>query len=535
MLFSYGKNKVAMRGMGALILVVITMLIFNYFTYQYKVVVSTMQDQLAAKAEDLDMHLNSRLVGLRLLAAHAAIRSLNPEQAQPNLIAAAKILDVSNIALYDTSGRLISDCPAAFDQQKALFCQGQPVGGLQEALTGSAHASDRLAGNNLASSYVSLQVPVFSGEKVVAVLVAYIPVGDIAAIVEKANLSEWQYMVVLDSSGQLIYHPRLQDIFPESPLLKQQLRALFAQRTGILAVSSPLDGTDKVFVYTGLDNAQWRVAAAIPADLLNAIVLSKALDNAETFLLIALCMGMFYGVWRQAKRHEQEVERLRLERMMCVNQLAAGIAHEIKNPLTAIKGFIQLMVRRKDKPASPAHLEIIITEIGRIENLVNEFQMLARPLKENPQYEKINICKLINDVLLLMKVQFYNKNIAFDLQLPAAGCYLFGDASQIKQVFINLVKNALEAAPVGGEVAILVTCQQHMIAVAVENNGEGILPEIMEKLGTPFFTTKENGTGLGLSVCFSIVESHNGKILISSLPGKKTTFTVLLPAVREES
>ena len=534
MLFSKSINRIAMIVIGALLLVTITVLIVNYFNYQYQVVVADERERLRGVADYLDTRFNTRLVGLSLLAAHSDMRSLQPERVQPNLIAAAKALNVVNVALYDYNGSLISECWPVSGQVKSLFSQTDFKREFRSVLLGSLNVSDRMIDKNVEDAYVSLQVPVFDGEQVIAVLVAFIPISDIALAVLRQDMPERQYICVLDGKGQFIHHPHLKEIFPESPLLKQQMNSLFLNTTGIIDINSPFDGIDKLLIYTDLMNAHWRVATVIPQDVLHIRVLRKAIEDAKSFLWLAVCFGLLYGVWRQARCHEREREQLRLERMICVNQLAAGIAHEIRNPLTSIKGFIQLMARRGDRPVSLEHLEIIISEIGRIDNLISEFQMLSRPLKE-PLVEKINVYKLVNDVLLLMEGQFRNKNIAFPPQLPLAGGCILGDADQLKQVFINLVKNALEAVPIGGKVIIVASCQQDMIAVTIENDGDGIAPEIIEKLGTPFFTTKANGTGLGLSVCYSIVQNHGGKIMISSLPGRRTAFTVLLPSPADEA
>ena len=534
MLITKSRNRIAMIVVGILLLVTITVLTCNYFNYQYQVVVAREREQLTVTADYLDMRFNTRLVGLSLLAAHPDVCSLKSERVRPNLLAAAKTLEVVNVALYDYNGNLISDCWSVPGQVETPFGQPYFKRDFRSVLPGSSSVSERMLGSNLENAYVSLQVPVLDEGQVIGILAAYIPISDISLAIDRKGISESQYTFVLDGNGQFIHHPQLKDIFPESPLLKQQMNNLFLQRKGVIEVNSSIDGVDKLIIYTDLYNAHWRVATAIPVNVLHARVLRKALADAESFLWLAVCFGLLYGVRRQASYHEREREQLKMERMMCVNQLAAGIAHEIRNPLTSIQGFIQLMARRGDKPVSPEHLEIITSEIGRIDNLISEFQMLARPLKE-PLFEKVNVCKLLNDVLLLMKGQFLNKSIVLDLQLPCSGCFVLGDTDQLKQVFINLVKNALEAAPVGGNVAIVVSRQQGMLAITVENNGDGIPPEIIEKLGTPFFTTKANGTGLGLSVCYSIVESHGGKIMISSLVGKKTVFTVLLPVAEEEN
>jgi len=533
-LLSKQRNKWTMTIAGTVLLVMIMILILNYFKYQYQAVVTSERERLTDIADYLDMRFNAYLVGLNLLAGHNDIRYLEADRARPDLLAAAKALDVVNVALYDYKGKLISDCWPLTAQVESPFSKICAKNDFYSVLTGGANVSGRMLDSSQENAYVSVQVPVLGENQVTGVLAAYIPISDISLAVTREVMPERQYVFVMDGSGQFIHHPRLSEFFPESKSFKLRMNELLFQKKGIVETSSPIDGVDKMIIYTGLNNTQWRIGTAIPVSDMYARVFNKALEDAKNFLLLIMCLGLLYGVWYQARRHEQEREQLKLERMMCVNQLAAGIAHEIRNPLTSIQGFIQLMLKRSDKPVPQEHFKIILSEIGRIDSLISEFQMLARPLKD-PLIEKVDICKLLNDVLLLMKGQFYDKTIALDLQLPSTGCcFVLGDIGQLKQVFINLVKNALEAVPVGGNVTIMVACQQDMMAITVENDGEGIPLEIIEKLGTPFFTTKANGTGLGLSVCYSIVQNHGGKIMVSSTLGKKTVFTVLLPAALEQ-
>ena len=529
MLISKQRNKWLMTIAGTLLSIMIVILVLNYFKYQYQVVVANERERLNEIADYLDMRFNAYLVGLNLLAFHKDVRSLEAERVQPDLLAASKALDVVNVALYDYKGKLISDCWPIAAHVESPFVKVCAKKDFYSVLTGSANVSGRMLDDNLENAYVSVQVPVLGENQVTGVLAAYIPISDISLAISRENMPDRQYVFVMDGNGQFIHHPHMQEFFPESKSFKQRMNALFSQRKGIVELNSSFDGIDKLVIYTDMNNAHWRIGTAIPIRDIYVRVFNKALEDAKNFLLVIMCVGLLYGVWYQARRHEQEREQLKLERMMCVNQLAAGIAHEIRNPLTSIQGFIQLMLRRSDKPVPEEHFKIILSEIGRIDSLISEFQMLARPLKD-PLIEKVDICKLLNDVLLLMKGQFYDKTIALDLQLPNACCFVLGDIGQLKQVFINLVKNALEAVPVNGNVTIIANCQQDLMAITVENDGEGIPPDIIEKLGTPFFTTKANGTGLGLSVCYSIVQNHGGKIMVSSTLGKKTVFTVLLPA-----
>ncbi|WP_425060377.1 sensor histidine kinase [Sporomusa carbonis] len=519
---------------GIALVAIIAGVIINYLNYQYRMVMAAERERLSVAANNLDMYFNARLTGLKLLAADQDIRSLEPKRARKKLLLAADVLDFANVALYDPSGALITDLWTVPGYTQPPFKVHDIEDSFKTALSGRPVVSDRIVCEKIENAYISILLPVLDDSgNVAAVLLACEPISNIAMIVLREHMPENQYFFVMDSSAQIIYHPRLAQFYPEGSLFKDGIGGLLNGKSGIVSFKSFLDGMDKLLIYTDLYYTNWRMVMAIPIKTVYARVLSKSIDEAASFFFVTICFALLYGVWWQGKRHEREREQLRLERMACVNQLAAGIAHEIRNPLTSIQGFIQLMARRADKPPRREHLEIIITEIGRIDKLISEFQMLARPLKE-PVFEKVNICKLLNDIAVLMEGQLHSKSVALTLQLPEVGCYTYGDIAQLKQVFINLLKNAVEAVPHGGNITMAVGKYQGMMVVRVEDNGNGIPPEIIDKLGTPFFTTKETGTGLGLSVCYNIIQNHNGQIKVSSQIGKGSVFTVLLPLAEDE-
>lgn len=527
-MLSKTKNAVFRILVGVGLLAIMAVAMVNYINSQYRSVVAKEQDCLAITANCLDMYFNTKLVGLKLLAGYPDIRSLEDGRVRQSLVEAARTLGVANVSLYDRNGNLISNCLSYPGNANMPFTVPNGKTFFQKSLAGKMNVSERVVYGNLENAYITMQVPVEEADNVIAVIAAFIPIRDISAALLHKQIPEDQHIFVMDNKGQLIHHPHLADIYPESPAVNEQIASLvYSEKTGIKKIKSFLDDQEKLLIYTDLSNADWRVAKTIPLTTLYTRVLSKSLDDIGFFFLLVVCCVLLYGVWRQAKSHEREREQLKMERMTCVNQLAAGLAHEIRNPLTSIKGFIQLMARRTDKPVTPEHVTIILAEIGRIDSLISEFQMLARPLKE-PVFEKVNVRNLLECVSLLMEGQRHNKNISLQLEVPCPNCHVFGDISQLKQVFINLLKNAIEAAPINGNVIVTVSEQQDKVAIAVEDDGNGISSEVIEKLGTPFFTTKENGTGLGLSVCYGIVQNHNGQILVSSQPGKKTVFTVRL-------
>ncbi|UJZ88290.1 ATP-binding protein [Heyndrickxia coagulans] len=213
------------------------------------------------------------------------------------------------------------------------------------------------------------------------------------------------------------------------------------------------------------------------------------------------------------------------EQLSMVGQLAAGIAHEIRNPLTAIKGFLQLM--QAGVIDTGHYLDIMQNEIERIEMISSELLFLGRPKASD-----MKVCclqTLLDEVLVLMETQSYGKNIQIETVFPSQPIFICCDDSKMKQVFVNLIKNGLEAMEEGGTLTVELSVAGERAAVAIRDEGIGIPPEKLEKIGQPFYTTKERGNGLGLMVCYQIVREHNGDISIESKPGEGTVFTVVLP------
>lgn len=220
-----------------------------------------------------------------------------------------------------------------------------------------------------------------------------------------------------------------------------------------------------------------------------------------------------------------------LERKNAVRQLAAGIAHEIRNPLTSIKGLLQLAKLRNNPSISAGHIELMLSEIERIEALIGEFQTLARPTQVLA-FSVINLGELIRSQILLLEAAAYRRGAIIESELNACRS-VYGNEASIKQVVLNLIKNAIEAAGENGEVKVCLNEEAEFAVISVCDNGPGILPEHLKKLGTPFFTTKENGTGLGLAVCYQIIEKHKGKIEAKNQPGRGTCFSAWLPLVKD--
>ncbi|MGG3467788.1 ATP-binding protein [Neobacillus pocheonensis] len=213
------------------------------------------------------------------------------------------------------------------------------------------------------------------------------------------------------------------------------------------------------------------------------------------------------------------------EKQATAGQLAAGIAHEIRNPITAIKGFLQLIMGEYD--GSKVYFQIINSEIDRIEIILKELMVLAKPSKQ--KYESVNLQVLLDQVITLMVPQAHLNNIHIEKQFDFTNTCILGDNNQLKQVFINYIKNAIEAMPDGGILHIHGSpIVDRIVKICISDQGSGIPPELLNQIGQPFFSTKENGTGLGLLVSRQIIKEHKGDIYIESDP-TGTSIHVKLP------
>lgn len=212
------------------------------------------------------------------------------------------------------------------------------------------------------------------------------------------------------------------------------------------------------------------------------------------------------------------------EKLSIAGQLAAGIAHEVRNPLTAIKGFMQLMEVPLD---NTAYVEIIKNEIDRIELILSELLVLAKPQDVKFNVESLNT--LIQEVKTLIDTQAIMQNINIEFVNQIGNLNISCDKSQLKQVVINFLKNSIEAMPNGG--TILIEIQEHSknkAKITIQDTGTGIPKHILKKIGQPFFTTKEGGTGLGVMISKQIIENHNGSLQFWS-DKKGTIIEVILP------
>ncbi|MGM0853769.1 MAG: ATP-binding protein [Bacillota bacterium] len=215
---------------------------------------------------------------------------------------------------------------------------------------------------------------------------------------------------------------------------------------------------------------------------------------------------------------------LRKEKLSVVGELAAGIAHEIRNPLTSIKGFIQLL--EENEHVSENYLRVMSSEMDRINQIVGELLILSKP--QMREYKVFDMNEVLNYVIKVMEHEAILKGITLNVQVPSSSIHVFGDKNQCVQVFINIIKNAIESMD-EGEIRVKWNVLNKMFIISIQDQGVGIPPDRLKRLGEPFFTLKEKGMGLGLTISQKIIEDHKGSILIESEVNKGTKVEVTLP------
>ncbi|TBX53992.1 PAS domain-containing sensor histidine kinase [Bacillus mycoides] len=218
------------------------------------------------------------------------------------------------------------------------------------------------------------------------------------------------------------------------------------------------------------------------------------------------------------------------DKLATVGQLAAGVAHEVRNPLTVIKGFIQLLEIQMKHESK--YFQLILSEIEHIESIIHEFLSIAKPEVCSFEQERIDV--ILENVVSLINTKAIMTNIHVTFQTDPDVVYIDCCKKQLKQVFINILQNSIEAMPHGGDIIITTKkVSNNEVEICISDEGIGIPEERIAKLAEPFYSTKEKGTGLGLMISYKIIESHQGRICITSKVGVGTSVYIYLPLLQD--
>jgi signal transduction histidine kinase len=303
---------------------------------------------------------------------------------------------------------------------------------------------------------------------------------------------------------------------------------LMVAGVGAVLICAVLIGALAYLIQQPMVELQEKIGRVSAGDLNVAVSFSRRNDE------IGELGREFNHMMQQLRESREEIERLhrtqmsRAEHLATLGEMATGLAHEIRNPLAGIAGVIEIIGR--DLPStSPARAVVkdVRLEIAQINHILTDLLETARP--HPPQVRRSNLNTTVEHAVMLARQQVLSKPITIELQQAPDLAEVEHDSDQIHQVLLNLLLNAVQAMESPGSVRVEISREGGCASVVVSDSGRGIAPQHLANIFRPFYTTKGNGTGLGLSLARRIVEEHHGRIEVSSVVGKGSKFTVLLP------
>ncbi len=243
---------------------------------------------------------------------------------------------------------------------------------------------------------------------------------------------------------------------------------------------------------------------------------------------LTLAIAMVFGTLLHEEMNERKKmkeEMYRAEKLNTIGELAASIAHEVRNPLTVVKGFLQLL-EKEEKGTKKNYYSISLSELNRAEEIISDYLNFAKP--QFRHIEKVEISQLAREMIHLLNPYALKGNVELSIA-RSTEAFIKTDRNQLKQALINLIKNAIEATPPEGKVRVHIEKNRENITVTIKDTGKGMTEEQLKRIGTLFYSTKEKGTGLGMMVSLRIIEEHGGTLMLTSEIGVGTEAIVVLP------
>ncbi|MDQ0162256.1 ATP-binding protein [Aeribacillus alveayuensis] len=282
-----------------------------------------------------------------------------------------------------------------------------------------------------------------------------------------------------------------------------------------------------IIIEKDLHELPWKLEARLPdikfTDLQDRIFVSSIM--IFFVLNVIFLLIQYYLLRRKAKLELIQAEQQKLE---LVGTLATSTAHEIRNPLTGIHGFVQLLKEKYTSDEDQHYFDVMEKEIERINEIVSEFLMLGKPTVY--KHKHYNLIEILQEVTPFISSECQIKNLKFQLDLDKEKpIWIYCTKDHIKQVILNITKNAIESMDSEGALTISATQNKKRAILTIRDTGKGIPPQIINKIFDPFFTLKDSGTGLGLAICQRIIDLYDGSIHINSEINKGTCVTITLP------
>lgn len=275
-----------------------------------------------------------------------------------------------------------------------------------------------------------------------------------------------------------------------------------------------------------LESLPWELEVKMPSKDTDHIY-KQVMTSLAKYLIITHIIFVFIQYFMLKRQAQQEKKENELQKLELVGTLAASTAHEIRNPLTGIKGLVQLLSEKYTNSTDQYYFSVINDEINRINEIVSEFLILGKPTAQ--KNEIMDLKQIIKTLDPLIRSEALMNRISYQCELPNQPIYVIGTNDQMKQVILNITKNAFESMEAGGSLTIKLSAKNSKCQIKIIDTGMGISEQAIKKIFQPFYTSKDMGTGLGLVVCRRIIESFGGEIFITSKENYGTQVDIFLP------
>ncbi|MFZ7103974.1 MAG: ATP-binding protein [Peptococcaceae bacterium] len=482
-------------------------------------------------AQDIDQFLETKFLLMDVIAGsltdYRGAPDYNLDEHLSSVLKRDKDLD--SFVVVNEEGKVLIENHKSLDrQERQQLFNNYLLPYLQYPLKGARYTSDLIHSDLINAELVVLGTPLLKSGQIKGAVFLTLKSEAFARLLGEIKVGESGYVCLRDSAGEIIFHPRLKEIRTRN--YKFLDIPLFPKTTYKINVSS-FDHCKKYMTYKPLHNADWMVFILQPVSEYKAPIYTIWLKNGSLLALLFIFMYLLYILEQKEKGLLQT--KLNNERLEVIAEFAAGLAHEIKNPLVPIKGFIQLEKRKPASTLGQENVRLLLNEVERIEKIIDDFMSLAQ---ENlTEYTKINFSHLLKDTISFFKAEAGKEklDVASNIESFTEDFWVLGDRKQLRQVFFNIIKNAVEAAGCHGNIQVDIgKVTNKEIQIQIKDTGQGIPSKILNKIGTPFFSTKEEGIGMGVAISQRILKNHGGRMEISSREGKGTIVIVFLPLLK---
>ena len=347
--------------------------------------------------------------------------------------------------------------------------------------------------------------------RIVPFIIAFVYGGTLPGLLSAAVLLGYRYIIGGDGFYIVLINYSLTCIVF---ILMQNQYELFKKKNKLMFVSLVFWGNTIIVIFTLLTKNQ---LAQIPFMFGFYFI---------TWICLVLVIFIMENVNQQAEMREKLQKD---ERLNVISQLAASVAHEVRNPLTSVRGFLQLMQEDENLINEQKHyIEIALTELDHAQSIINDYLSLAKPKTEGLTI--VHISEEVRKTVALMTSYSNIQNISIQMNVQD-GLYINGNKGEVKQVLVNIIKNGIEALETGGDLHVHTFEAGGEIVIQIIDSGKGMTKSKLARLGTPFYTTKEKGTGVGLTISFQLIHAMKGIISVESHLGQGTAFTIRFPSL----